>query len=210
MPYKTPLRKKGVRESIFAHTVKLCWFYVKFEDIHNKITLKKFCEDFERIVVLGGIWERVLSEFNIDCDLHKADGSIHKPNYDKLFRKTGWINLYEWNEQYPIFKADMLMSSDDTERERYIRHKRKMNDEDYNSLDNCYQRKKQPMTVYENCKNEETITIIDERLRKRNNFDNEKEKEETKPIPVTLTPEHEEQNIRDIWTERAKQDVIPR
>ena len=173
MPYKTPLRKKGVSETTFAHTVKLCWFYIKFEDIHDKITLKKFCDDFEQIVVLDGIWEKVLSEYDIDCDLHKPDGTIHKPNYDKLFRKDGWINKYEWKTQYPIFKADMLIASDDTERERYIRHTRKMNDEDYDSLDECYQRKKEPLTVYENNKNEETITIIDERLRKRNGFDKE-------------------------------------
>lgn len=173
MPYKTPLRKPKVRESVFAHTVKLCWFYVKFEDIHNKITLKKFCEDFEEIVVIGGIWEKVLSEYDIDCELHKPDGTIHKPDYKKLFAKKGWINLYDWKTQYPIFKADMLIASDDTERERYIRNTRKMNDEDYDSLEECYQRKKEPLTVYENNKNEETITIIDERLRKRNGFDKE-------------------------------------
>ena len=210
MPYKTPLRKPKVTERVFAHTVKLCWFYVKFEDIHNKITLKKFCDEFEEIVVLGGIWERVLSEFNIDCELHKEDGSIHKPDYKKLFGKKGWINQYEWKTQYPIFKADMLMASDNTERERYIRYTRKMNDEDYDSLENCYQRKKEPMTVYENSKNEETITIIDERLRKRNGFDKETEKEEPATVPILDNPEHEDQHIRDIWTERARNDVIPR
>ena len=173
MPYKTPLRKPKVRESVFAHTVTLCWFYIKFKDIKDKITLKKFCDEFEQIVVIGGIWEKVLSEYNIDCDLHKKDGTIHKPDYKKLFGKKGWINLYEWKTQYQHFKADMLIASDDTERERYIRHTRKMNDEDYDSLDECYQRKKEPLTVYENNKNEETITIIDERLRKRNGFDKE-------------------------------------
>ena len=174
MPYKTPLRKKGVSETVFAHTVKLCWFTIKFEDIHNEITLKKFCEDFEEIVISDGIWEKVITEFNINCDLHKKDGSIHKPNYDKLFRKDGWINKYEWKKQYPQFKADKLMSSDETERERYIRYTRKMNDEDYDSLNDCYQRKKEEdLNVYQNNKNEETITIINERLRKRNGFDKE-------------------------------------
>jgi len=210
MPYKTPLRKKGVSETTFAHTVKLCWFHVKFEDIQNKITLKKFCDDFERIVVSGGIWEKVLSDYNIDCDLHKKDGSIHKPNYDKLFRKDGWINKYEWKTQYPIFKSDMLMSSEETERERYIRFTRKMNDEDYNSLNQCYNNKRLPLNVYENCKNEETITIIDERLRKRNGFDKETDDKGPETIAIPLNPEHEDQHIRDIWTERARQDVTPR
>ncbi len=173
MPYKTPLRKKGIRETVYAHTVKLCWFTVKFEDIQDKTSLKKFCENFEEIVVEGGIWEKVINEFNINCDLHKPDGSIHKPDYKKLFSKKGWIRLYEWKEQYPIFKADMLIASDETERERYIRYTRRMNDEDYNSLDECYQRKKDDLNVYQNNKNEETITIINERLRKRNGFDKE-------------------------------------
>lgn len=210
MPYKNPLRKPGVSETTFAHTVKLCWFYVKFEDIHNKTTLKKFCEDFEKIVVIGGIWEKVLSDFNIDCDLHKKDGTIHKPDYKKLFGKDGWINKYDWKTQYPIFKADMLIASDDTERERYIRYTRRLNNEDYDSLERCYQRKYDDLNVYENSKNEETITIIDERLRKRVGLDKEETNtnSETKNIPVN--PEHEEQTIRDIWTKRAEQDVIPR
>lgn len=210
MPYKTPLRKKGVRETIFAHTVKLCWFYVKFEDIHDKISLRKFCDNFEEMVVIGGIWEKVLSDFNIDCDLHKPDGTIHKPVYKKLFGKKGWINLYEWKTQYPIFKSDMLMSSEETERERYIRYTRKMNDEDYKSLDKCYHNKRLPLNVYENCKNEETITIIDERLRKRNGFDKETSDTTPETVQIPLNPEHEDQHIRDIWTERARQDVIPR
>ena len=210
MPYKTPLRKPKVRESVFAHTVKLCWFYIKFEDIHDKITLKKFCDDFEQLVVIGGIWEKVLSEYDIDCDLHKKDGTIHKPDYKKLFGKKGWINLYDWKSQYPIFKAEKLISSDETERERYIRFTRKMNDEDYDSLEQCYSKKKESMTVYENCKNEETITIIDERLRKRNGFDKEKEEPVNETISIPDNPEHEDQTIRDIWTERARSDVIPR
>ncbi len=180
MPYKKPLRKKGVSETTFAHTVKLCWFHIKFEDIHNKISLKKFCEDFEKIVVSAGIWEKVISEYNIDCDLHKEDGSIHKPNYDKLFRKDGWINKYEWKTQYPQFKSDMLMSTDQTEQEKYIRYKSKLNKQDYELLDTCDEKEKEfqlkeretgkDMTYYRN-KNNETKSHVEERLRKRNGFD---------------------------------------
>lgn len=182
MPYKTPLRKPKVRESVFAHTVKLCWFYVKFEDINNKITLKKFCDEFEEIVVIGGIWEKVLTEFDIDCDLHKKDGTIHKPVYKKLFGKKGWINLYGWNTLYPQFKSDKLMSTEVTERERYIRNMRKLNSNDYELLDRCYDKEDEyatiedggkDMTYYRN-KNNDTISNIDDRLRKRNGFDKTK------------------------------------
>ena len=183
MPYKTPLRKPKVRESVFAHTVKLCWFYIKFEDIQDKITLKKFCDEFEKMVVIGGIWEKVLSEFEIDCDLHKEDGTLHKPNYKKLFGKKGWINLYDWKEQYPKFKADKLMSSEETEREKYIRYMAKLNQNDFNLLDRCYDKEEEyttieetggkDMTYYRN-KNNDTISNIDDRLRKRNGFDKTK------------------------------------
>ena len=176
MPYKTPLRKKGIRETVFEHTVKLCWFYVKFEDIHDKITLKKFCENFEEIVVTEGIWEKVISEFNIDCDLHKADGSIHKPNYKKLFAKKGWINQYGWREQYPIFEANKLMSTPDTEREKYYRNMSRLNQQDYELMETCHEKEKEycekeketgkDMTYYRN-KNNETKSQTDERLRKR-------------------------------------------
>lgn len=183
MPYKKPLRKKGVRETVFAHTVKLCWFHIKFEDINNKISLKKFCEDFENIVIIGGIWERVLSEYNIDCDLYKEDGSIHKPDYKKLFSKKGWINQYEWKEQYPIFKSDMLMSTEATEREKYLRYMVKLNQEDYELMNTCHEKEREyrkreeetgkDMTYYRN-KNNETKSQTDERLRKRNGFDKTK------------------------------------
>ena len=183
MPYKTPLRKKGVSETTFAHTVKLCWFHVKFEDIQDNTSLRKFCEHFEEIVVAGGIWEKVISDYNIDCDLHKPDGTIHKPDYKKLFSKDGWINKYEWKTQYPQFKADKLMTTEDTEREKYIRYMKKLNQNDYNLLDRCYGKEEEytiieesggkDMTYYRN-KNNDTISNIDERLRKRNGFDRTK------------------------------------
>lgn len=183
MPYKTPLRKPKVRETVFAHAVKLCWFYVKFEDINNKISLKKFCEEFEKIVIDGGVWEKIISEYNIDCDLYKKDGTIHKPNYKKLFSRKGWINLYEWNTLYPVYKSDMLQSVEVTEREKYIRNMRKLNQKDYDLLDVCYDKEDEyvsteddggkDMTYYRN-KNNDTISNIDERLRRRNGFDKTK------------------------------------
>lgn len=183
MPYKKPLQKKGVKETTFAHTVKLCWFHIKFNDIQDKITLKKFCDDFEKIVVEDGIWEKVVTDYDIDCDLYKKDGTLHKPNYDKLFRKTGWINKYEWKTLYPIFKSDMLMSTEETEREKYIRHMARLNSNDYDLLDRCYVKEEEytsieesggkDMTYYRN-KNNDTISNIDERLRKRNGFDKTK------------------------------------
>ena len=92
MPYKTPLRKPKVRESVFAHTVKLCWFYVKFEDIHDKITLKKFCDDFEEMVVIGGIGKKSYQNFTSTVTYTKKmepSTNLNIKNY--LERKDGLI-----------------------------------------------------------------------------------------------------------------------
>ena len=64
------------------------------------------------------------------------------------------------------------------------------------------------MTYYRN-KNSETISATEERWRTRLGLDNEVDKgPETISIPIN--PEHEDQHIRDIWTERAYKDVTPR
>ena len=97
------------------------------------------------------------------------------------------------------------MSSDETERERYIRYTRKMNDEDYDSLKDCYQRKKEEdLNVYQNNKNEETISIINERLRKRNGFDKEStinlNADVAAEVKQQLTiAEDKEKELKDLW-----------
>ena len=74
------------------------------------------------------------------------------------------------------------MSTEDTEREKYIRYMAKLNQNDFNLLDRCYDKEKEyttieeggkDMTYYRN-KNNDTISNIDDRLRKRNGFDKTK------------------------------------
>ena len=65
------------------------------------------------------------------------------------------------------------------------------------------------MTYYRN-KNNETISTAEERWRKRLGLDKEDNNKELETITIPDNPEHEEQNIRDIWTKRARSDVIPR
>lgn len=181
MPYKTRLRKEGVNERPFAHAVKLCWFILKFQDTRHKYTLEKFCKDFEKILKTQGILEILSDEYGIEWTYFNDDGSFCTPKYSTV--TSTWIRNNEWREQYPRFKADRLMSTEDTEREKYIRYMAKLNQNDFNLLDRCYDKEKEytaieengdkDMTYYRN-KNNDTISNIDDRLRKRNGFDKTK------------------------------------
>lgn len=183
MTYKQPLRKKGVRESLFAHFIKLCWFEVHFRDIQNKISRRQFCINFQKHVVDAGIIEEIESEYNISWNFYNDDGSIKEPNYDNDLYCNEWIKKYEWNELYLKFKSDKLMSTEVTEREKYLRNLSKLNSQDYDLLNTCFEKEKEfqireattgkDMTYYRN-KNSDTISNTDDRLRKRNGFDKTK------------------------------------
>ena len=183
MPYKKPLRKKGVRESPFAHFIKLSWFEVHFRDIQNKISRREFCINFKKHVIDTGIIEDIESEYNLCWNFYNDDGSMKQPNYDNDLHCNEWIKKYEWNTQYSNFKSDKLGSVEMTERERYIRNLPNLNNKDYDLIDTCYKKEKEfqlreketgkDMTYYRN-KNNDTISNADDRLRKRNGFDKTK------------------------------------
>ena len=216
MPYKTRLRKKGVNERPFAHAVKLCWFILQFLDVHHKYSLEYFCNHCEEVVKTLGILEILQDDYGIPWCYYNDDKTMCSPNYGTV--TSAWIKNNEWKEQYPIFKADRLMSSDQTELEKYIRQKAYFNRKDSETMITCYDKEEdykqaeadgKDMTYYRN-KNNETISTTEERWRKRLGLDKEGTSKEPDIMTVPNNPEHEDQHIRDIWTERARQDVIPR
>lgn len=181
MPYKTRKAQGNKGESEFALAVKLCWFIYKFENPNNQIPLKKFCDDFEEFVVNGHILEILSDDYGIEWTFYNKDGSMCSPNYNTA--RKSWRPNYLWKEEYPKFKSDRLMSTEATEREKYIRYMAKLNKNDFDLLDRCYDKEKEytaieesggkDMTYYRN-KNNDTISNIDDRLRKRNGFDKTK------------------------------------
>ena len=216
MPYKTRLRKKGVNERPFAHAVKLCWFILQFLDVHHKYSLEYFCNHCEEVVKTLGILEILQDDYGIPWCYYNDDKTMCSPNYGTV--TSAWIKNNEWKEQYPIFKADRLMSSDQTELEKYIKQKAYFNRKDSETMITCYDKEEdykqaeadgKDMTYYRN-KNNETISTTEERWRKRLGLDKEDTSKEPDIMTVPNNPEHEDQHIRDIWTERARQDVIPR
>lgn len=182
MPYKKPLCEKGVRERPYAHFIKLCWFEVHFRDIKNEISFRKFCKNFKKIMEDTTIIEDIESDYGLEWEYYNEDGSLKEPNYEDI-KSNQWRKKYKYKELYGVFKSDKLMSTEVTEREKYIRHMAKLNSHDYDLLDRCYEKEDEytaieesngkDMTYYRN-KNNETISNTDERLRKRNGFDKTK------------------------------------
>lgn len=213
MPYKTPKRNGRKGESEFALAVKLCWFIYQFENPNNPISLKKFCNEFEKIVNRGQILQILADDYGICWTFHNKDNTLCKPNYDTA--RKSWKPKYKWDEEYPIFKSDRLMETDNSEMEKYIRQKSFFNRKDSEVMRTCYDKEEEyvkteteegkDMTYYRN-KNQETITNVEERWRKRLGLDKE-EKEEVTPTPIPLDPTHEKQSIRDAWKELAWKDV---
>lgn len=207
MPYHSPLKQKGKQESPFAHAVKLCWFILRFKDIKEEYTLKRFCRDFPQIIETMSIFEILSSEYGIEWTFYNKDGSICLPDY-RLVTQV-WIKKYEWREQYPVFKSERLMSTKQTEREKYIRKMQELCDNDLNIIDNCYNKESEylvreengkDMTYYRNTNNE-TISNVEKRLRTRLDLDEQKvnlnanvNAEVRKPI----SPEDKLKNIMEL------------
>ncbi|WP_304105246.1 hypothetical protein [Methanobrevibacter ruminantium] len=115
MPYKKPLRKKGVREPLHLHFLKLCWFEIHFEDIYDEISRKKFIENFFKYDEKVGIIEKVESEYNLVWAYDKKNFDWENLDKHSIFTK------YEWDSQYKIFKTDKLQDTKLTARELYER-----------------------------------------------------------------------------------------
>ena len=122
------------------------------------------------------------NEYGLEWDYYNEDGSIKQPNYEDI-KCNKWRKKYKYPELYAQFKSDKLMSTEVSEREKYIRNMSKLNNQDYILLDRCYDKEQEyttieetggkDMTYYRN-KNNDTISNIDDRLRKRNGFDKTK------------------------------------
>ena len=115
MPYKKPLRKKGVREPHHLHFLKLCWFELHFEDIYDEISRKNFIENFFKYDEKVGIIEKVESEYNLVWSYDKKNFDWENLDKHSIFTK------YEWDSQYKIFKTDKLQNTKLTARELYER-----------------------------------------------------------------------------------------
>lgn len=115
MPYKKPLRKKGIREPPHLHFLKLCWFEYHFEDIYDETSRKHFIEHFREYDEKVGIIEKVESEHNLVWTYDDKNFNWESLDKHSVFTK------YEWEAQYKIFKTDKLQNTTLTARELFER-----------------------------------------------------------------------------------------
>ena len=141
MPYKKPLREKGIREPPYWHFIKLCWFMVHFEDIFDEISIRKFCKNFNELVVSCGIIEKIESEFGLEWNYYNDDGTFKEPNYDTLMNPSK-PKKYKWYVHYPIFKTDRLQLIENSEREKFIRNIPNLTKSCYDTINHCAKREK--------------------------------------------------------------------
>ena len=143
MPYKKPLREKGIREPPYWHFIKLCWFMVHFEDIFDKISIRKFCIDFIELVISKGIIEKIELEYGLTWEWNNEDGTPIIPDYDKLMNPNSKPKKYKWYAHYPIFKTDRLQLIENSEREKFIRNIPNLTKSCYDTINHCAKREKQ-------------------------------------------------------------------
>ena len=203
MPYKKPLRKKGVREPHHLHFLKLCWFEIHFEDIYDEISRKNFIENFFKYDEKVGIIEKVESEYNLVWSYDKKNFDWENLDKHSIFTK------YEWDSQYKIFKTDKLQNTKLTARELYERRTVKdtiTNLKQEDDIDKQIERLSEEQSKdglhheYRIAKLHETKSNIEQRVSKRLGLDEQNlniKMDSTNDEKIELTQEEKEriQNI---------------
>ena len=198
--FTEPKRGNGYNESAICYATKQLWAITSFYDTYNEITYKYFIEHIEEFI-----------------EKHGFDWPKGK-KYPEYSTAKDWPKKYDYEEcrqHYQNKKLGTSKKDADT-----IYDKKYLSDTitDFKKIDRLNKRHEELEEIerttgedqtYRKAKNEEEINSIWHRIRERL----EKDKEEPtgqEMIPIPNNPEHEDQHIRDIWTERARQDVIPR
>ena len=209
--YSKPIIGKGKREPLFWFKVKQVWLKVKYKDHYDKISKKEFFRNFQKYC----------DKYGITWDFTDKKGNPKVPDikdYDHA-RKNSCFKKYAWDECFNQYEFDEMSNSDKRKRKIYQKNEEDKilkNEEQYFRIDEhidkllTEQEETDAHKEYRIAKDIESKNQLDEKSRQLLGLDAEDTTEDNETIPVPTNPEHEEQTIRDIWTERAKQDVIPR
>lgn len=193
-------------ETDYAHDAKVVYCKKKLQDRYNELTVKYFAENFEQM----------LSDVDFEWKHRCPDGTLRIPSDKQI--SNHWFKNHKWKECAETYCEKHTHNQKKQANQVY--DKGFLNDtiDDFKLIDSLKERIKtlqqdEKLTgndnTYRIAKLEEMINSIWHRIRER--LDKDKEEpvtQETQHIPES--PEHEDQHIRDIWTERARQDVIPR
>ena len=207
--YKQPITGEGKRESEFWFKIKTVWLQVKYNPKYNSISKKEFFRNFMDYCEKCGIpWDYT--------DKKQNKRIPNTKDYDYA-NKHGCFKKYAWDECFEQYEEDSLTSSE----RRVLKNRRKRKEpktnEDWNYIDDIDAELRALMKGQkQGAHNEYRIAkLVETKIMLENNIDerleiNKEEPETTSPTTIPDNPEHEEQTIRDIWTERARKDVIPR
>ena len=193
-------------ETPYAYDSKVVYCKNKLQDRYNDIDIQYFADHFKEM----------LDNIGFEWKHKRPDGTCKYPSADQI--RNNWFHQHKWEECSETYcnskteqnkkKANQVYDKgilDDT-----ITEFKKIDrlNERHATLEEIENTTGEDQT-YRKAKIEEEINSIWHRIRER--LEKDKEEQITPgTIPVPLTPEHEDQHIRDIWTERARQDVIPR
>ena len=192
-------------ETDYAYDTKVVYCKVKEKDRYDEITIKHFADNFEEM----------LNEVDFEWKHRGPEGQPRYPSYKQIVNH--WFKEHNWescSNNYSNKHAAKQM-----ERATAVYDKGIFNDTvtDFKKIDRLNQRhealeemeKYGEDQTYRKAKIEEEINSIWHRIRERLDLDKQ-EPVTNETVFIPNNPEHEDQHIRDIWTERARQDVIPR
>ena len=197
--FPKPLRDDGLKEPPMAYDAKRLWAITKYNDTYNEITFDYFLHHFEEMI-------------------ESASFEWKHNTYPNPKTAARWPGKYDWKgccKHYEDYKLGKSRADADL-----IYDKKYLSDtiDDFKLIDSIKERirllqQEEKLTgtdnTYRIAKLEEMINSIWHRIRERLDKD-QSETNVNETINIPVNPEHEEQTIRDIWTERARSDVIPR
>ena len=192
-------------ETPYAYDSKVVYCKNKLEDRYDEIDVQYFADHFEEM----------LNNIGFEWKHKRQDGTWKYPSADQI--RNNWYHQHKWEECSQTYcdkktthnkrKANQVFDkgilsdtiTDFKKIDRLNKRHEELEKLENNEIDHTYRK----------AKIEEEINSIWNRICARLGKDKEEQQSDEIMI-IPNTPEHEDQHIRDIWTERARQDVMPR
>ena len=193
----------GPQEPEMSKLTKQLYVIVQYANPLQKINFKSFILKIKEYIEI----------YDFDWTGKHDNGRKCYPRYDKKECAKDWFKRYDYHGAYREYAQYMngetntdLLLLERTLRDCDIRLLFTIAQDILNEIDSLPKAEKYE---YRRKASMETYKLIMDEIRERLQLTPEDDKQ-SEVAPIPLTPEHEDQHIRDIWTERAKQDVIPR
>lgn len=193
----------GPQEPEMSKLTKQLYVIVQNDHPLKKINFKQFINNIKEFIEI----------YDFDWTCKHDNGRKCYPRYDKKECAKDWFKRYDYWEAYRTFAT---YQNNENEIDLLILEKT-LKDSDIrllfiiaqDILKEIESLPKEQKYEYRRKASIETYKLIMDEIRERLCLTNE-EPTSNETINIPDNPEHEDQHIRDIWTERARSDVIPR